>query len=40
MEPARRVYYKDENGQEVRMDDNQRMSLIEESRNYIAENCN
>ena len=40
MEPARRVYYQDENGQEVRMDDVQRVTLIEESRNYLAENCN
>lgn len=40
MEPARRVYYQDENGQEIRMDDVQRVALIEESRNYIAENCN
>lgn len=40
MEPARRVYYQDENGQEVRMDDVQRVALIEESRNYLAENCN
>ena len=39
MEPARRVYYRDENGQEVRMDDVQRVSLIEESREYVAENC-
>lgn len=40
MEPARRVYYQDENGQEVRMDDVQRVTLVEESRNYLAENCN
>lgn len=39
MEPARRVYYQDENGQEVRMDDVQRVARIEESRNYLAENC-
>ena len=40
MEPARRVYYRDENGQEIRMDDVQRVTLVEESRNFIAENCN
>ncbi len=40
MEPARRVYYRDENGQEVRMDDVQRITLVEESRNFLAENCN
>ena len=39
MEPARRVYTYDENGQQVRMDDDTRVALIEESRNYIAENC-
>lgn len=39
MEPARRVYYMDDNGQEVRMDDVQRVNLVEESRNYLAENC-
>ena len=39
MEPARRVYYRDETGQEVRMDDVQRVSLIEESREYVTENC-
>lgn len=39
MEPARRVYYTDENGQEVRMDDNKRIELIEESRSFLAENC-
>ncbi len=39
MEPARRVFYTDENGEQVRMDDGQRMGLIEESKNYLAENC-
>lgn len=39
MEPARRVFYTDENGEQVRMDDDQRMGLIEESKNYLAENC-
>lgn len=39
MEPARRVYYTDENGEQVRMDDIQRVALVEESRNYLAENC-
>ena len=40
MEPARRVYYRDENGKEVRMDDARRVALVEESRTFIAENCN
>lgn len=39
LEPARRVYYTDENGQEVRMDDAQRMQAIADTRNYIAQYC-
>ena len=39
MEPARRVYYTDENGQQVRMDDVQRIELVEESRAFLSENC-
>lgn len=39
MEPARRVYTYDENGQQVRMDDDTRVALIEESRAYLSENC-
>ena len=39
MEPARRVYYNDENGQQVRMDDDMRIGLIEESRRFLSENC-
>ena len=39
MEPARRVFYTNEQGEEVRMDDDQRMGLIEESRAFLAENC-
>lgn len=40
LEPARRVYYTNEEGEEVRMDDNQRVELIEESKKFISENCN
>ena len=40
MEPARRVFYTDEQGESVRMDDDQRMALIEESKAYLRENCN
>lgn len=40
LEPARRVYYTNEEGEEVRMDDDQRVALIEESRQFISENCN
>jgi hypothetical protein len=39
MEPARRVLYKDENGQSVRMDDELRVDLIEEDKAFIAKNC-
>ena len=39
MEPARRVYYRNEQGEEIRMDDDQRIGLIEESKEYIAKNC-
>ena len=39
MEPARRVFYTDENGQSVRMDDDVRMDLIEEDKVFIAKNC-
>jgi len=39
IEPARRVFYTDENGQSVRMDDDVRMSLIEEDKTFIAQNC-
>ena len=39
MEPARRVFYTNEQGEQVRMDDNERMGLIEESKQFLAENC-
>jgi hypothetical protein len=39
MEPARRVFYTDENGEQVRMDDDLRMGLIEESKTFLSENC-
>jgi len=39
MEPARRVFYTDESGEYVRMDDDQRMELIKEDKDYIAKNC-
>ena len=40
MEPARRVFFTDESGEQVRMDDDQRMALIDESRAYVDSNCN
>jgi hypothetical protein len=39
MEPARRVFYEDEQGESVRMDDDQRMALIDESKQYLSRNC-
>ena len=39
MEPARRVLYVDEQGEQVRMDDDQRMGLIAESKEFLADNC-
>ncbi|MDH3787048.1 MAG: DUF4124 domain-containing protein [Xanthomonadales bacterium] len=39
MEPARRVFYTDDTGESVRMDDDQRMALISESKEFIAKNC-
>jgi len=39
MEPARRVFYTNEQGEEVRMDDDKRIGLIEESRAFLAANC-
>lgn len=39
MEPARRVFYTDDQGESVRMDDERRMALIEESKDFLAKNC-
>jgi hypothetical protein len=39
MEPARRVFYTDAEGESVRMDDDLRVSLIDESRDYLDKNC-
>jgi hypothetical protein len=39
VEPARRVMMTDENGEMVRLDDDQRMALVEESRDFIQKNC-
>ena len=40
MEPARRVYYTNEQGEQARMDDDERMRLIEESKAYLDRYCN
>ena len=39
VEPARRVFYTDEKGESVRMDDDRRMELIKEDKDFIAKNC-
>lgn len=38
-EPSTRVIVRDEDGTVSRMDDEQRLSLLEEAKAYIAENC-
>ena len=39
VEPRRRIFYTDENGESIRMDDDERTALVEESRDFIAKNC-
>jgi hypothetical protein len=39
MEPARRVFVTNEDGESERLDDDQRMALINESKEFIAKNC-
>jgi hypothetical protein len=39
MEPSRRVFYTDDAGETVRMDDEQRVALVEESRAFVEKNC-
>ena len=39
LEPSRRVYYTDEQGETVRMDDEERVRLVEEAKAVMAENC-
>jgi hypothetical protein len=39
VEPARRVFYTNAKGESVRMDDDMRIDLVEESKEYIAKNC-
>ena len=38
-EPARRITYTDENGEVVRLDDDQRMLLIDTTRNFLEKYC-
>jgi hypothetical protein len=39
LEPSRRVYFINENGEEERVDDEVRAQRVEELKAYIAENC-
>jgi hypothetical protein len=39
VEPARRVMYTNEDGEMIRMDDDERLELVAESEKFIAENC-
>lgn len=39
LEPARRVYYTNEQGEEVRMDDQARVDLIEQTKDFVDKNC-
>lgn len=40
LEPFTRVIYEQEDGTAIRMDDNDRLELLAESKAFIAENCN
>ena len=39
VEPARRVMYTNDEGELIRMDDDERMALVDESREFISKNC-
>lgn len=39
LEPSTRVIINDENGNPVRMDDNDRLAKVEEAKSYLAANC-
>ena len=39
LEPVTRVLYEQEDGSVVRMDDNDRLEKLAESKAFIAENC-
>ena len=40
LEPARRVYFTNEQGEVERMDDQERVDKVAEAKSYIAANCN
>lgn len=39
IEPSRRVFHTDASGETVRLDDEERVKLVEESKAFLAENC-
>lgn len=39
IEPSRRVFHTDESGETVRLDDEERVRLVEESKAFLAKNC-
>ena len=39
VEPNRRIFYTDESGENVRMDDDKRIALVEESKDFLTKNC-
>jgi hypothetical protein len=39
IEPSRRVFHTDASGETVRLDDEERVRLVEESKAFLAENC-
>lgn len=39
IEPSRRVFYTDESGDTVRLDDEQRVQMVEENKRLVAEYC-
>ena len=39
IEPSRRVFYTDDSGKTVRMDDDQRLAQVQDSKDFIAKNC-
>jgi len=39
LEPSRRVFYTNEQGETVRLDDEQRVGMVDELKQFIQENC-
>lgn len=39
LEPSRRVFYTNEQGETVRLDDEERVGMVEELKQFIQENC-